>query len=156
MKVMCLADSGAGPVLIEAEAQQPRPGRGELLIRTCAAGVTPTELIWYPTSHKRTGEKRTCAVPGREFSGVVAGLGEEAGSTNIGDEAAPAPISALTAWQGLFDRAKLQSRERVLVHGGAGAVGIFAVQLAKLHGAHVTATASARDLAFVRALAPSG
>jgi NADPH:quinone reductase-like Zn-dependent oxidoreductase len=49
-------------------------------------------------------------------------------------EAAATPIGALTAWQGLFDRAKLQPRERVLVHGGAGAVGIFAVQLAKLHG----------------------
>src|SRR5581483_11775805 len=40
-------------------------------------------------------------------------------------EAASVPISALTAWQGLFDRAKLQPGERVLVHGGAGAVGTF-------------------------------
>jgi NADPH:quinone reductase-like Zn-dependent oxidoreductase len=58
----------------------------------------------------------------------------------------------LTAWQGLFDRAKLQSGERVLVHGGAGAVGIFAIQLARFHGARVTATASARNLEFVKQL----
>jgi NADPH:quinone reductase-like Zn-dependent oxidoreductase len=67
-------------------------------------------------------------------------------------EAASVPVSALTAWQGLFDHAKLQFGERVLVHGGAGAVGMFAVQIATLYGARVTATASARDLAFVAAL----
>jgi NADPH:quinone reductase-like Zn-dependent oxidoreductase len=67
-------------------------------------------------------------------------------------EAASVPIGALTAWQGLFDRAQLQSGEHVLVHGGAGAVGIFAIQLARLRGAHVTATASARNLAFVSQL----
>jgi len=67
-------------------------------------------------------------------------------------EAASVPIGALTAWQGLFDRAKLQAGERVLVHGGAGAVGLFAIQLARLHGAHVTATASARNHGFVAQL----
>ena len=58
----------------------------------------------------------------------------------------------MTAWQGLFDRAHLQAGEHVLVHGGAGAVGIFAIQLARLCGAHVTATVSARNLAFVSQL----
>jgi len=67
-------------------------------------------------------------------------------------EAASVPIGGLTAWQGLLDRARLQAGERVLVHGGAGAVGIFAIQLARFHGAHVIATASARNLAFVSAL----
>jgi NADPH:quinone reductase-like Zn-dependent oxidoreductase len=55
-------------------------------------------------------------------------------------EAASIPIGALTAWQGLFDRAKLQAGERVLVQGGAGAVGVFVIQLAPLHGAGVIAT----------------
>ena len=64
-------------------------------------------------------------------------------------EAASVPISALTAWQGLFDHAGLRKGERVLVHGGAGAVGMFVVQLARLHGGHVTATASSRDESFV-------
>ena len=67
-------------------------------------------------------------------------------------DAASVPISALTAWQGLLDRARLKSGDRVLVHGGAGAVGIFAVQLARLHGAHVTATASEANAEFVRSL----
>lgn len=64
-------------------------------------------------------------------------------------EAASVPISALTAWQGLFDRANLQPGERVLVHGGAGGVGVFAIQLAHLHGARVIATASERNRDFV-------
>lgn len=65
---------------------------------------------------------------------------------------AVAPISALTAWQGLFKRANLQSGQRVLIHGAAGGVGIFAVQLARWRGAHVIATASSGNLDFVRSL----
>lgn len=67
-------------------------------------------------------------------------------------EAASVPIGALTAWQGLVDRAQLRTGETVLIHGGAGAVGVFAIQLARLHGAHVIATASARNIDFVRNL----
>lgn len=67
-------------------------------------------------------------------------------------EAASAPIGALTAWQALFHHAKLQKGETVLVHAGAGGVGLFAVQLAKLHGATVIATALRNNLDFVRSL----
>src|SRR5579871_1430308 len=67
-------------------------------------------------------------------------------------EAAAVPIGALTAWQGLFDRARLQGGERVLVHGGSGAVGAFVIQLAKLHGADVIATASTRNVDFIVSL----
>src|SRR6185295_13559645 len=62
------------------------------------------------------------------------------------------PISALTAWQGLVERARLSPGERVLIHGAAGGVGLFAVQLARRCGAHVMATASAHNLEFVRSL----
>jgi NADPH:quinone reductase-like Zn-dependent oxidoreductase len=61
-------------------------------------------------------------------------------------EAAAVPISALTAWQGLISRAKLQRGESVLIHGGSGGVGTFAIQIAKLHGARVIATASGANL----------
>jgi len=61
-------------------------------------------------------------------------------------EAAAVPISALTAWQGLISRAKLQRGESVLIHGGSGGVGTFAIQIAKLHGARVIATASGENL----------
>ena len=64
-------------------------------------------------------------------------------------EAASVPIDALTAWQGLFDRVQLQAGERVLIHGGAGAVGVFAIQVACRRGAHVVTTASGRDRDFL-------
>jgi NADPH:quinone reductase-like Zn-dependent oxidoreductase len=67
-------------------------------------------------------------------------------------EAAAVPLSALTAWQALFDQGDLDPGHRVLVHGGGGGVGSFAVQLARWRGAHVTATSSARDADFVRGL----
>ena len=67
-------------------------------------------------------------------------------------KAAVVPISALTAWQGLFDRCKLKAGERVLIHGGSGGVGVFAVQLAHWRKAHVIATGSAHNLSFVHEL----
>ena len=59
--------------------------------------------------------------------------------------AAAVPVAAVTAWNALFETAQLQSGQRVLIHGGAGGVGHFAVQLAKRKGAHVIATASAKN-----------
>jgi len=67
-------------------------------------------------------------------------------------QAAVVPISALTAWQALFERARLRAGQRVLIHGAAGSVGSFAVQLARWRGVHVIGTASAQNLDFVRAL----
>jgi len=67
-------------------------------------------------------------------------------------QSAVVPISALTAWQGLLEKGGLQSGERVLIHGAAGGVGVFAVQLARWRGAHVIATASAANVDFVRRL----
>src|SRR5262249_43045027 len=66
--------------------------------------------------------------------------------------AATVPISALTAWQGLIERAGLTAGQRVLIHGAAGGVGVFAVQLARWRGAKVRATASAANRDFVRGL----
>ena len=187
MKVMAVNNAKQGPILIASALPQPQPGEGELLIRVRATGVTPTELLWYPTSHTKQGGARTRAVPGHEFSGIIAAVGKGADGFNVGDEiygmsdwfadgataefcltqpqnialkpkslthelAATVPIGALTAWQGLFDRAKMQSGERVLIHGAAGAVGLFVVQLAHLRGAYVIATASARNAEFVKQL----
>jgi NADPH:quinone reductase-like Zn-dependent oxidoreductase len=187
MRVMRVVNSVSPPSLVEADGPEPQAGRGELLVRVHAAGVTPTELDWYPTSHRKSGEKRTGAVPGHEFSGVIAAVGDQVTDLAVGQEvygmndwftdgataeycitqphwvapkprnlthteAASVPIGALTAWQGLFDRGNLQAGERVLIHGGAGGVGVFAVQLARWRGAHVVATASARNLEFVASL----
>src|SRR5215470_9299174 len=86
MRVMRLSHSEQLPLLVEANVPQPQPRRGELLVRVYAAGVTPTEVLWYPTTHDKSGEKRSCAVPGHEFSGVIAAVGAEAAGFAVGDE----------------------------------------------------------------------
>ncbi|MGA7326477.1 MAG: NADP-dependent oxidoreductase [Rhodomicrobium sp.] len=68
------------------------------------------------------------------------------------EEGAAVPLAALTAWQGLFDHGGLEKGQRVLIHGGAGGVGHFAVQFAHWKGANIAATASHEDLDFVRGL----
>jgi NADPH:quinone reductase-like Zn-dependent oxidoreductase len=67
-------------------------------------------------------------------------------------QAAGVPISGLTAWQALFERAQLAAGQRVLIHGATGGVGSFAVQLAHGKGAHTIGTASTRHVAFAREL----
>jgi NADPH:quinone reductase-like Zn-dependent oxidoreductase len=62
------------------------------------------------------------------------------------------PLAGLTAWQTLFDAAKLAAGQRVLIHAAAGGVGHLAVQLAKWKGAHVIGTASAKNHDFLRKL----
>lgn len=67
--------------------------------------------------------------------------------------AAAGPLVLITAWEALFDRARLQARQTVLIHGAAGGVGHVAVQLATIAGARVIGTVSSNDkAAFVRAL----
>lgn len=62
------------------------------------------------------------------------------------ETAAAIPTAGLTAWQAVVELARVTAGQRVLIHGGAGGVGSFAVQIARLRGARVAATASARDL----------
>jgi NADPH:quinone reductase-like Zn-dependent oxidoreductase len=66
--------------------------------------------------------------------------------------AAAIPLAALTAWQALYDAAKISAGQKLLIHGAAGGVGCFAVQLAKLRGAHIIVTASKKNHDFLRSL----
>ena len=67
-------------------------------------------------------------------------------------ESAAVPMGALTAWQSLVDVAKLQAGQTVLIHGGSGGVGSFAIQIAKARGAHVIATASTANQDLLKQL----
>ena len=67
-------------------------------------------------------------------------------------EAAAVPMGALTAWQALVDVAKLQAGQTILIHGGSGGVGSFAVQIAKTLGARVIATASTTNQDLLKQL----
>jgi NADPH:quinone reductase-like Zn-dependent oxidoreductase len=68
------------------------------------------------------------------------------------EEAAAVPLAATTAWQALVDEAQLKAGETVLIHGGSGGVGSFAVQIAKARGAKVIATASSANQDLLRKL----
>jgi NADPH:quinone reductase-like Zn-dependent oxidoreductase len=179
MRVVRLRAPGGPEQLVVEEADRPRPGPGEALVRVHAAAITRDELQW-PVD-------RLPAIPCYELSGVVEEVGPGVGGVAAGDEvfaltpfdrdgvaaeytALPAELlvarpralghaesaaialPALTAWQGLFDHGRLRADERVLIHGAAGAVGRFAVQLACAHGAHVIGTASAANLGLVHEL----
>jgi len=82
------------------------------------------------------------------FANMVAR--KPAGLTDV--EAASVPVVAVTAWQMLFDYAQAKAGQTVLIHGGAGSVGAYAVQLASRADLRVIATASAADASFVQSL----
>jgi NADPH:quinone reductase-like Zn-dependent oxidoreductase len=179
MRVVRLHAPGGPEQLAIDEADQPRPGPTEALVRVHAAAITRGELEW-PVD-------RLPAIPSYEVSGVVEDVGSAVAGVAAGDdvfaltpfdrdgvaadyttlpaellvakprtlghaECAAIALPALTAWQGMFDHGRLGAGERVLIHGAAGGVGTYAVQLARAHRAHVIGTASAGDLDLVREL----
>ncbi len=151
----------------------PTPGEGEVLVRVHAAAITRDELEWpegrlpATPSYELSG---TVAAVGPGVGGVEAGDAVFALSPFDRDgaaadfvvtpdevlapkprsldhvESAAVPLAALSAWQGLFDNGRLSSGQRVLIHGAAGGVGGFAVQLARARGAGVIATASTANV----------
>ena len=107
--------------------------------------------------------------PGDEVYGMIGGVGGLQGAlaqyaavdpallakkpaTLSMREASVLPLVAITAWEGLVDRANVQPGQTVLVQGGAGGVGHAAVQIARAKGARVFATARGNDLAYVASL----
>src|SRR3954454_20116474 len=86
MKAMGFEPAGTSLRLVSRELTNPIPRAGEVLIRVCAAGVTPTELGWYPTTHTKDGQIRSGAIPVHEFSGVIAGAGRTAPDLPPGTE----------------------------------------------------------------------
>ncbi|TQF01793.1 NADP-dependent oxidoreductase [Kitasatospora acidiphila] len=90
------------------------------------------------------GHAEYVATPSRQVARKPAGIDHV--------HAAALPLAALTAWQGLVDRAKIGPRDRVVIHRAAGGVGHLAVQIAKARGAYVIALASAARHDFVRGL----
>ncbi|MFF3559954.1 NADP-dependent oxidoreductase [Streptomyces sp. NPDC002574] len=108
-------------------------------------GLTIGQRVFGLTDWARDGSlAEYVAVEARNLAPLPADIGHTV--------AAALPISGLTAWQGLFDHARLVTGQTVLIHGAAGAVGSIAVQLAVETGARVIGTGRAADRDAVLAL----
>ena len=144
----------------------------DLKIREGNAGHAKTKLpavlgIDMAGVIEAVGEGVTSFKPGDEVFGMTGGIGGIQGSlaeyaavdtellalkpAKISfKEAAALPLTFITAWEGLVDRAKVSAGQTVLVHGGAGGVGNMAVQLANSFGAKVYATGSASQAEIIK------
>lgn len=112
------------------------------------AGVSVGDAVYALSSFCRNGSAA-------EFVAIrAADLAPKPHSLDF-EQAAAVPLAGLTAWQALFDHAQIEKGRRVLIHGAAGGVGTYAVQLANWKGAEVIATASAKDYNFLRELGAS-
>jgi NADPH:quinone reductase-like Zn-dependent oxidoreductase len=110
-----------------------------------AAGVRVGDAVYALSSFCRNGSAA-------EFIAIrAADLAPKPHSLDF-EQAAAVPLAGLTAWQALFDHAQIEKGQRVLIHGAAGGVGTYAVQLANWKGAEVIATASAKDHDFLSEL----
>jgi len=164
-------EPGAGEALIQIHATSANPI--EWLIRSgVMQQIMPVRLPYTPGSDlagvvESVGEGVTALQVGQEVYGTVDSIHGGAYAEYIAlpvaqlalkpktldfAQAASIPVVALTSWQSLFEKADLRAGQSVLIHGGAGGVGMFAVQFARWKRAHVIATASAKDLEFVRSL----
>jgi NADPH:quinone reductase-like Zn-dependent oxidoreductase len=179
MKAIQLSTPGGAANLVYVDVDTPSPGPGEALVRVHAAAITRDELTWpvdrLPAipSYELSGTVEAIgdgvsevevgqdvyALTGFERDGVAAEFAvvpaERLASkpkTLSHVESAAVPLPALSAIQGLFDHGHLEKDQRVLIHGGGGGVGAYAVQLAHLTGAYVIATASGERAEAARAL----
>jgi NADPH:quinone reductase-like Zn-dependent oxidoreductase len=182
MQAIQAADYGGPEVLKIGEAPRPEPKPNEVLIRVKAAGVNPADWKYRSGIYKQFVPLTFPWTPGLDGAGVIEGVGSEVTTLKPGqavygiidkpsaqyavapegnltlkpstlsyDEAATVPVGALTAW-GAIEAIKLEAGQKVLIHGGAGGVGLFAVQLAHWKGAHVIATTSTANVDFVHSL----
>lgn len=182
MKAIRAHDYGGPEVLVLEDVQHPKPDAGQVLIRLKAAGVNPADWKNRAGVFKQFMPLQFPWTPGMEGSGIVEEVGDNVTTFKRGDEvygmltggyaeyavakaneiqlkpegltfeeAASIPIGALTAWSAI-EIAKIEPGQRVLVHGAAGGVGAYAVQLARWKGAGVMGTASASNVEFVRSL----
>lgn len=152
---------GVNPVdwkIAEGSATSRWPHAFPLVPGWDAAGVV--EELGEGTSRFRKGDRVFCYARKpvvqwgtyAEYLAVDEGAAALMPSNLLFEEAAAVPLAALTAWQALFSKAGIAAGASVLVHGAAGGVGHFAVQLAANAGAVVAGTAGKENQDFVRSL----
>ena len=171
MKAAIYTKRGSGKVLDVVDTEPPVPKPGEVLIKVRAASVNP--LDWRLKSRRpgvdlageitTVGNRVTRFKPGDAVFGLGKGAFAEyavARESRMAakpdrmsfEQAASLPIAGLTALQGLRDKGKLASGQKLLINGASGGVGTFSVQLAKIWGAEVTGVCSTRNVEMVWSL----
>ncbi len=138
-----------------------------------ARQILPIDLPWIPGHEfsgvvEQIGSDIAAYAPGDAVFGTTTGMGAYAEHlavkaaaiarkpSNLSfEEAASVPVAAQTAWQGIFTHGHLEKGQTILIHGGAGAVGAYAVQLAAHAGATVIATANRDDEAYLNSIGAS-
>ncbi len=161
MQAVVAHEYGAPDVLKLEQLPRPEPKDDEALVRVIASSVNPAD----PLTLKEIGANIRKLKVGDAVYGYPTFGGGWADYVAVKEwevaakpkslnfvEAAAVPMGALTAWQALVDVAKLQPGQTILVHGGSGGVGSFAVQIAKVRGARVIATASTANQDLLKQL----
>jgi NADPH2:quinone reductase len=162
---------GAGEILVRVLASGTNPVDTKLRANGTWANLTPPVILGADASGvvEAVGEGVTDFAPGdevyytpeifgnprgtyAEFNAVTASIVAPKPKNLTHEEAAAVPLAAGTAWEAIVRRLQVRPGETVLIHGGAGGVGSFAVQLAKASGARVLATASAANREALREL----
>ncbi len=118
------------------------------VVKAAGAGVTrfrPGDAVFARMDKQRIGAFAEFAVVAEADAAA-----KPANFTHV--EAAAVPLAGLTAWQALFEIGALQAGQKVLIHGGSGGVGTFAIQLARHAGATVATTVGARNAELARSL----
>ena len=181
MKAVVAHEFGGPEVLKYEDAPRPQPKENEVLVRVMAAGVNPVDTyvrngkFGTPTLPVIPGRdiagiveelgpgatkfKKRDAVYGNVNNGGYAEYAVAA-EKNIAlkprtldfIQAAAVPVAARTAWNALVETAHLSAGQTALIQGGSGGVGSFAIQLAKLRGAKVYATASTANQDLLKEL----
>lgn len=109
------------------------------------SGFRPGDEVYGATNDQFTGAYAEFALPSARM------MAQKPKSLDF-VEAASVPVVAITAWQMLFEYGHVTAGQTVLIHGAAGNVGAYGVQLASQAGLHVIATAASTDLDYVRGL----
>ena len=175
MKAIVIHEYGGPEVLKYEDVPRPEPKEDQILVRVIAAGVNPVDEAGRSERSAKFFGITLPFIPGYDIAGIVEKTGGKITKFKTGDsvyaylsltkgggyaeyavssevEAAGVPVVALTAWQALIDTAKLSAGQTVLIHGGSGGVGTFAIQIAKARGAKVIATASTANQDFLKQL----
>ena len=175
MTAIKISEPGGPEVLVPTVIPIPKPKKGEVLVKTAAAGVNRPDIMQRKGNYPPP--RGASEIPGLEVSGTIVKISDDVRFWKIGDkvcalvagggyaeyctapalqclpipkslsmeEAAALPETLFTVWDNVFTRGKLQPEETILIHGGSSGIGTTAIQLASSVGANVITTAGSDE-----------